>query len=54
MKFEKAREKFVSALCGRFVDGPDGSKNTDLEVFLPPDPALNVLATNDNPMDSVA
>lgn len=54
MKFEKAREKFVDALMGHCVDGPDGSKDTDWEVNFPSKKVLDFLSTVNDPMDAQA
>jgi hypothetical protein len=54
MKFEKAREKFVDALMGHIVDGPDGSKNTDIEINFPSEKVLDFLSTVNDPMDEQA
>jgi hypothetical protein len=54
MKFEKAREKFVDALSGRIVDGPDGSEGTDFEVYFPSQKVLDFLSTVNDPMDTQA
>ncbi len=54
MKFEKTREKFVDALMGHIVDGPDGSKGTDFEVHFPSKKVLDFLSTVNDPMDMQA
>src|SRR5208337_1975214 len=54
MKFEKAREKFVNALIGHIVDGPDGSKDTDWEVNFPSKKVLDFLSAVNDPMDARA
>jgi hypothetical protein len=54
MTFEKAREKFVHALMGHIVDGPDGSKDTDWEVNFPSKKVLDFLSTVNDPMDAQA
>ena len=54
MKFEKAREKFVDALMGHIVDGPDGSKNTDIEINFSSEKVLDFLSTVNDPMDEQA
>jgi len=51
MNFESAREEFVTGLQGRLIDGPDGSKNADLEVYWPTKQALDFLGTVNEPMD---
>lgn len=54
MNFEKAREKFVDALNGHVVDGPDGSKDADLEVNFPSKKVLDFLSTVNDPVDEQA
>jgi hypothetical protein len=54
MKFEEARRKFVDALMGHIVDGPDGSKDTDCEVNFPSKKVLDFLSTVNDPMDTQA
>jgi hypothetical protein len=54
MKFEKECEKFVDALRGHIVDGPDGSKDTDWEVNFPSKKVLDFLSTVNDPMDTQA
>jgi hypothetical protein len=54
MTFEKARKKFVDALMGHVVDGPDGSKDTDWEVNFPSKKVLDFLSTVNDPMDTQA
>jgi hypothetical protein len=54
MKFEEARKKFVDALTGHIVDGPDGSKGTDFKVYFPSKKVLDFLSTVNDPMDEQA
>ena len=54
MKFEEARRKFVDALMGHIVDGPDGSKGTDWDVNFPSKKVLDFLSTVNDPMDTQA